>query len=153
MTNVSRPVAEGLFTSGPDPRLLAARRLSDGKVVFPPPQGKAADGFEVFELEREGRVWSYTVQRFAPKPPYAGRGGEGSDEPFRPYAVGYVEIPGQVIVESYILTPDFSTLKVGQCVRMTTYPIRSDPDGEELLTYAFEVTPSVAHHHLPEIVP
>lgn len=136
---MSRPVAKGLFTAGAEPRLLAARRLADGKVVFPPPEGKAAEGFEIFELAPEGRLWSYTVQRFPPKPPYAGRGAEGSGEPFRPFAVGYVEIPGEAIVESYVLTPDFSTLKVGLPVRLTTFPFRTDPDGEEVLTYAFEV--------------
>ena len=137
---MQRPIAKGLFTEGANPRLLAGRRIADGKVVFPAPEGKSAEGFETFALEPEGVLWSYTVQRFPPKPPYIGRGAEGAAarETFRPYAVGYVEIPGQVIVESHILAPDFSSLRVGLPMRLTTYAFIEDADGAEVMTYAFE---------------
>ena len=137
---MQRPIAKGVFTEGRDPRLLAGRRIADGKVVFPAPEGKAAEGFEIITLAPEGVLWSYTVQRFPPKPPYIGRGAEGAGAraAFRPYAVGYVEIPGQVIVESHILAADLSALKVGLPMRLTTYAFVEDEDGTEVMTYAFE---------------
>ena len=44
-------------------------------------------------LPREGSLWSCTVQRTRPKPPYAG------PEEFQPFAVGYVDL-GPVRVET-----------------------------------------------------
>lgn len=133
---MARPIAEGLFTSGPVPRLIGARRRSDGQVVFPAPSGPEAQNYERIELSSEGSLWSYTVQRFRPKsPPYAG---DDDEKTFRPFAVGYVELPGEVIVESRLLVDDFSSLRVGQPMRLTLTPFRKDPDGQDVVTYAFQ---------------
>lgn len=49
-------------------------------------------------LSREGVVWAYTVQRFAPKsPPYV-----VPAEGFSPYAVGWVELPDGIRVEALL---------------------------------------------------
>lgn len=128
-----RPLAEGVYriVDG-EPRLLGGRRLSDGKIVFPLPQGAQGKAFEPIELASDGVLWSYTVQRFRPKTPYAG------PAEFKPYAVGYVELPGQIIVESHIAAPDFNALKIGLPVRLTLIPFREDPDGTQVMTYGFE---------------
>jgi len=134
----SRVLAEGLIRMADDgPRLLGGRRKSDGKIVFPLPRGADADQFEAIDLASEGRLWSYTVQRFRPKTPYAGPGDERS---FRPYAVGYVELADQVIVESRLKTDDFAQLRLGMPMRLTLEPFNQDPDGTEVLAYAFEPT-------------
>jgi len=75
------------------------------------------------------------VQRFRPKTPYAGRGDAKS---FEPYAVGYIELPGQIIVESHIIADDFNSLKIGAPMRLTLVPFREDPDGTEVMIYGFE---------------
>jgi uncharacterized OB-fold protein len=86
------PIAEGLWTA--EPRLIGARG-PDGRIRFPMPEGDAANGFEPVALSPTGRLWSWTIQNFEPKrPPYQG------PEPFVPYMVGYVELPGEVIVEA-----------------------------------------------------
>ena len=128
-----RPLAEGVYriVDGA-PRLLGGRRLSDGKIVFPLPQGAQGQAFEPIELASEGVLWSYTVQRFRPKTPYAG------PADFKPYAVGYVELPGQIIVESHIAADDFNALKIGLPMRLTLIPFREDPDGTQVMTYGFE---------------
>ena len=132
----ARMVAEGLDRGeGADARLLGGRRRSDGRVVFPAPQGDAADGYEEIELPAHGTLWSFTVQRFRPKPPYAGPGDERS---FSPYAVGYVELPGAIIVESRLETPDFQRLSIGMPMAFTLQTLRIDPDGQDVLTYAFK---------------
>jgi uncharacterized protein len=46
-------------------------------------------------LPTNGTLWTYTVQRFKPKPPYR------SDGEFVPYALGYVDL-GPVKVESVL---------------------------------------------------
>jgi len=134
-----RPLAEGLYRVADDgaPRLLGGRRKSDGKYAFPLPQGAAGAEFDTVDLASEGTLWSYTVQRFRPKTPYAG---PGDDKSFKPYAVGYVELPGQIIVESHIATDDFAALRVGQPVRLTLIPFRQDADGTDVMIYGFEPT-------------
>lgn len=133
--SATRPVAVGLFRgSGRETRLLAGRRRSDGRLIFPLPSGGHSDRYEVVELGQKGILWSWTIQRFAPKPPY-----DGADGPdFRPFAVGYVEIPGEIIVESRLVSVPFDRLRVGLPVRVTTEAYRTDPDGTDILTYAFE---------------
>jgi len=51
-------------------------------------------------LERTGTLYTWTVQGFRPKPPYAG------PEGFEPYGVGYVELPGEVRVEARLTVAD-----------------------------------------------
>jgi uncharacterized OB-fold protein len=129
------PIAEGLFeVVGGTPHLIGGRRKSDGRMVFPKPQGSEAEGYEPVRLSPEGRLWSFTVQRFRPKsPPYAGADDESS---FKPYALGYVELAGQVIVESRIETEDFTSLSVGMPMRLKLVPFRKA--GGDVLAYAFE---------------
>ena len=130
------PIAEGLFEMVDGaPRLVGGRRKSDGRMVFPNPTGPESRNYDPVRLSPEGRLWSFTVQRFRPKsPPYAGADDEAS---FRPYALGYVELPGEVIVESRIEAADFAALQVGAPMRLKLIPFRK-PDGE-VLTYAFEL--------------
>ena len=91
------PVAEGLWTDEAEPRLIGGRHRASGEIVFPMPAGDAAHSYDAVPLSRTGTLWSWTSQDFRPKsPPYAG------PEAFTPYLVGYVELPGQVIVETRI---------------------------------------------------
>jgi hypothetical protein len=115
------PIAQGLFTDGPDPALLGGRCPESGRLAFPCPPG-----FVAVELPREGRIWSWTVQRFRPKsPPYAG------PEAFEPFALGYVELPGALIVEARLTGFPFDRLAVGLPCRLVTEVLG------DRLTYAF----------------
>lgn len=129
---VMRPVAKGVFTEGDSPSLIGGRRREDGRLVFPMPSGNDAQFYDAVQLSRRGRLWSYTVQRFRPKsPPYAGR------EAFEPYAVGYVELPNQLIVESRLDSIAFEDLHIGMQLELTTIPFAVDPDGTAVTTFAF----------------
>lgn len=128
------PIAEGLFeVVDGAPHLIGGRRKSDGRMVFPLPAGPEGANYEPVRLASEGALWSFTIQRFRPKsPPYAGADDEAS---FKPYALGYVELPGQVIVEGRIETDDFAALKIGTPMRLRLVPFKK-LDGE-VLSYAF----------------
>jgi len=133
-TMAQRPLAEGMYRiADGEPRLLGGRRKSDGKYAFPRPVGAEAELYEPVDLASEGLLWSFTVQRFCPKTPYA-----GDPKTFRPYAVGYVELAGQIIVEGHLVTDDFSKLKIGAPMRLTLVPFNTDPDGTEVMIYGFE---------------
>ncbi len=101
-----------LWTAGADPALIGGRDPDSGRIVFP-----CAEGFDAVPLKRDGTIWSWTVQRFAPKsPPYAG------PVPFEAFALGYVELPGEVIVESRFDGLAFDALRVGLPVSLRIVP-------------------------------
>ncbi len=106
------PIAPDLFAlDGGEPTLLGGRDRATGRIVFPLPADR--ERFEPVALPREGRIWSWTVQRFRPKsPPYTG------PEDFAPYAIAYVELPGAVIVEARLTGFDHAGLKVGLPCRL-----------------------------------
>ena len=74
---------------------------------------------------RTGTLWSWTVQRFQPKEPFIG------SEPFEPYGVGYIELDGEIIVESRLTTADPDQLEIGQNMELVIVPF------ENALTFAF----------------
>lgn len=107
------PVAEGLWTDEPEPRLIGGHHRTTSEIVFPMPQGDAAQHFDAIPLSRTGTLWSWTSQDFRPKsPPYAG------PEDFTPFLIGYVELPGQVIVETRIVGATLADLKLGMAMEM-----------------------------------
>ena len=131
-------IAPDLFVETPEgPRLIGGRRKSDGRIVFPLPHGAERAQFDVVELAPEGTLWSFTVQRFRPKsPPYLGAEDERA---FKPYALGYVELKGQVIVETRIEIDDFSKLKIGMPMRLALAPF-ARAGAEPALTFVFRPT-------------
>lgn len=130
-----RPIAENLFTSEDPPRLIGGRERETGRVVFPLPQG---DRYEAYPLSREGTLWSYTIQRFRPKsPPYAG------PETFEPWALGYVELPGETIVEARIANVDFDNIEIGMPLQLTV-AVLDRPDADAVAIPAFEPAENAA---------
>ena len=91
------PIAPDLFTWPSDePRLVGGVCAECGAVAFPRPTSCSrctSERIDEHVLARRGTLWSWTIQRFQPKEPYAG------PEPFEPYGVGYVDLAGEVIVE------------------------------------------------------
>jgi uncharacterized protein len=135
MQMTQKMVAPGLVSGeGASARLLGGKSRGDGRIVFPMPSGPEAERYDEIELASEGKLWSFTVQRFPPKTPFDG---ERDEMNFRPYAVGYVELQGQVIVEARLDTDDFGALHIGMPMRFTLLPYRRDADGSDVLTYAF----------------
>jgi uncharacterized OB-fold protein len=83
------------------------------------------------QLARRGTLWTWTIQRFRPKsPPYAG---DETDE-FAPYAVGYVELPGEVRVEARLTESDPARLRIGMEMELTLIPA---PGRQGVVTFAF----------------
>lgn len=128
-------VAKDLVGESPEGAyLIGARHRETGKIVFPFSQS-LGDAYEPFALARNGVLWSYTIQRFPPgAPPYIG---DADRESFRPFAIGYVELPGQVIVESRLDVEDFDDLKIGTPLEFTTIAFARGPDGKPVETFAF----------------
>jgi len=135
----SVPVQDGVFSGSPDrPRLLGSRCTTCGTYAFPTQSGCArctGTSMEPVELATRGRLWTWTVQGFPPKaPPYAGNADPAT---FESYGVGYVELPGQVKVETRLTENDPTKLQIGMEMELVLVPLRTDAEGRELVTFAF----------------
>ncbi|MFF3850806.1 Zn-ribbon domain-containing OB-fold protein [Streptomyces sp. NPDC002328] len=140
MTSTTRrPVAEGLFTWPPGDsaplRLIGSECTACGLVSFP----AASDCVRCASTESKerlladrGTLWTYTTQDFRPpSPPYDGPAA------FEPYSVGYIELPGELLVEARLTEPDPDRLRIGQEMRLTLVPCTVLDDGTEIMTFAF----------------
>ena len=133
------PIAEDLFTWPSDEPALVAGRSSDGRLVFPFRTHRIVGGvreeLERVELPRRGTLWTFTTQVFRPPaPPYAG---EDDAKTFEPFAVGYVELPGALRVETRLTEPDPAKLRIGQEMELRIVPFGHDAEGNQTMTYAF----------------
>ena len=135
--DMTEVIAPGLFrVDGEQVVLLGSRRRSSGAVKFPAERAELFEGLDEIdpvELSSEGTLYTFTTQEFVPPLPYQGKRG---DE-FRPYVVGFVELPEGLMVESLIVGADAGHLRIGQRMVATTTTFET-ADGESLLTYAFQ---------------
>ena len=132
------PVREGLWTApssaGEPTRLIGSRCPKCGEIFFP----KKEDGFCIYcqktgmeetLLSRRGKIYSYTVVMQRPPVYYQGE---------VPYAIGYVELPEGVRVETLFTAPDLEKLKIGMDVELVIEKLNDDEQGNEILTYKFK---------------
>lgn len=132
-------VAEGVFVERTDgPHLLGSRCVECGTHAFPPQSGCqrcAGTSTERVELGNRGTLWTFTIQGFPPKsPPYRG---DANPESFVPFGVGYIEIPGQLKVETRLTESDPAKLSIGMEMEMVLDPIATDAEGNDIVTFAF----------------
>lgn len=138
MTKKQVPIQDGLFTwPSEKPRLIGRREKQTGRIYFPAIHHYVADAdSEDVHLSTRGTLWSWTVQAFLPKtPPYKG---PETAATFKPYGVGYIELPGEVIVEARLTESDPAKLRIGMEMEMVIIPFRSDENGNDVVTFAFK---------------
>ncbi len=139
-TTQAVPVAGGLFSWPDCPRLIGSMCTVCGITTFPSQQScPRCTGTQLRQvpLATTGRLWTWTVQAFEPKPPYA------ADGPFEPYGVGYVELAtedgtGAVLVESRLTETEPGRLHIGAPMKLAFVPLRRDVTGAQVVTFAFE---------------
>lgn len=117
------PIAPGLWSDDAEPHLIGGR-LPSGEIVFPFPEGEAGKDVEPYKLSRQGKLWSWTSQGFLPKEPYEGPGSGENEGPqdFEPFLLGYVELPGEVIVETRIADATLEELELGMPMEFCIVP-------------------------------
>lgn len=132
------PIHEGLFTwPAAQPELLGSRCIKCNEVTFPAQSDcRACSGreTEVIPIGNQGTLWSWTIQSFMPKEPYHS---DETPETFKPYGVGYVEMPGGVRVEARLEPNTQEQLKIGMPMQLTIVPFRTDSDGNQIMTFCF----------------
>ena len=116
-------------------RLIGSKCLECDEVTFPAtafcPQC-CRDTAEKIPLSQRGRLYSFTIQRFRPPPPYRG------PEKFDPYAVGMVELPEGLRVTSVLEGSDPEEFRVGMEMELVIASLFEDDEGREVLGYKFK---------------
>jgi uncharacterized protein len=134
----TRPIAEDLLSwRDGEPSLIGSRCEACGTYAFPVRAGCpkcGATSMRQCELEQAGVLWSWTSQGFVPKEPFTGT---FMADPFEPWFVGLIELPGQLRLESILTGCTQDTLAFGMPMRLVTLPFGADSDGTEVLTFAF----------------
>ena len=114
-------------------RLIGGRCDACGEIGFPCQDFCRRCGAERvvgYPLADRGVLWSWTVQRYPPPgPPYIPPAGE-----FAPFGVGYVELPGEVIVETLLTVTD--GLRIGMPMRLIRHHVATEAGGRAA-TFAF----------------
>jgi len=130
------PVIDGLFTlDAEEPKLIASRCMSCGTYFFPETISCAnpecaGEKVERAFLSRRGTLYSYTVQYYAPPPPFK------AQEPFSPYGIGLVELPEKIRVLGMMTEADPEKLQVGMEVELMLEKIYEE-GGKEVMTWKF----------------
>src|SRR5438132_4817749 len=115
--------AADVFTWPADePRLIGSRCEACGATTFPmkpscPRCGRPDMAQRL--LPRHGTLVSWTTQGFLPKEPYAG---SETEETFRPYGVGLVQLGDEVRVEARLTESDPAKLQFGMEVELVVVP-------------------------------
>jgi uncharacterized OB-fold protein len=115
-------------TDGGQGHLIGSACNECGTQTFPAQSGCPRCGSNAVgevALPHEGVVWTWTVQRFAPKPPYQ------SASPYEPYALAYIDL-GPVKVESRLRGKAIDDWKIGDPVRIVI------DESSSQLTFWFE---------------
>ena len=127
-------VGGDLRATNEGPRLVGGRCAGCGAVAFPRPESCArCTGWQINEhlLASSGTLWTFTIQNFLPKPPYDG----AAD--FEPYGVGYVNLDGELLVESRLLTSTADDVSIGDRVVLVVEEYGRNAAGAALTTFAF----------------
>jgi uncharacterized OB-fold protein len=132
-------VADGIFTWPADePQLIGSRCTRCGIVTFPAQDSCprcASTDMEERLLPRRGRLWAWTTQGFPPPtPPYLG----ATAAAFVPFGIGYVALADEVKVETRLTETDPDRLAPGMEMELVIVPFRTDDDGNEVVTFAFQ---------------
>ena len=132
------PFAPDVFTWPADePQLIGSRCGVCAAVTFPeqpscPRCGSVEMARRLFP--RRGTLIAWTTQEFLPKAPYAG--GE-TQETFKPFGVGLVQLGDEIRVEGRLTESDPEQLHSGGEVELTIIPFREDGD-TQVVTFAFK---------------
>ena len=87
---------------------------------------------EPYVFSKDGKIYSYTVIRHAPPPPYP-------QENFRPFPVAWVELDDGLLILSEIFGCGLDELRLGLPVELNVVKGWVDEKGNDVMMYKFRV--------------
>ncbi len=132
-----KPVVEGLFAETAEgARLLGSRCASCGTAYFPKGSICHNPSCENSKMQDaafgpRGKVWSLAIQSYPPPAPAK------YDEPFKPYAMGVIDLNDGLRVLGRISGQNL-TVKPGAEVELVLEPLCHEPDGTPVITWMFK---------------
>jgi uncharacterized OB-fold protein len=127
------PAADGWFTMDETaPALLGARGTESGSYFWPTALAVSANPSvpgeerEAAQLSRQGTLWSWTTNHYAPPEPYV------APDPFVPYTVCAVELDAErmVVLGQLATGADATQLEIGMAMELVLGPLYEDDDHE-----------------------
>lgn len=119
-------IANNIYSS--EQGLLGSRCQNCKEYFFPQVSSCANCSQQTLQttgLGHRGQLWSWTIQRFLPKAPYAS--GE-SKENFTPYGVGLIEMDCGLIIKTRIGLSE-NPLEIGQAMELHITSFNEHDDG------------------------
>lgn len=129
MNSELKPVMEGVFETGPSPRLIGALCPKCNEKFFPKPMvcPHCLEEVQETKLSTDGKIYTFAILR--KRAPY------GLPEP---YAGGYVDLEGDGLRIYTLFDPDkVYALKIGMPVTLRVGEVGVNNDGEPCLRYYF----------------
>lgn len=135
MSKEKVPALDGWFTLNQEkPHLLGTRCTCCGTYYFPRQstycKNPACDGeeFEVVELSRTGKVWSFTNACYQPPEPFV------SPDPFVPFTIAAVELEKEkmIVLGQVIAGVNVSDLKAGMEMELVLDTLFEDANSEKI---------------------
>jgi uncharacterized OB-fold protein len=131
--------AAGLFVETPDgPRLLGSRCATCKAPYFPSseachnPDCTRSD-IQPAHFGPRGTLWSVTVQNYPPPAPVV------ASEPYRPYAVGLVDLEDDGLrVIGRLRVDDPLAVKLGGAVELVLASLGQQADGQDVISWQFK---------------
>jgi uncharacterized protein len=134
---LGRPVLDGLYEEGLEGvRLLGSRCPACGTPAFPrAPRCRnprcGTTSVDDASFAGPGVLYSFTVQHYRPPAPVL------ADEPFVPYALGWVDLSDGLRVLGRLTTTDLGVLRLDMKVDLVAGPIGRDEDGVQRMAWMF----------------
>ena len=128
------PLKENLWRdTGEGQRLMGSRCLNCGELFFPIKENGLctqcqSKDLEEFVFSPRGTVYSCTCVMQRPPVYYHGD---------VPYAIGFVELPEGIRIETLFTDCDIEDVHVGMKVELVIEKLHEDAEGRDVMTYKF----------------
>jgi uncharacterized protein len=132
------PIVDGVLSlTDKGPRLIGSKCTSCGTYFFPKSSycnNAYCSKGEIKEVTfgTRGKVYSYTIQYYAPPAPYKWEG------EFKPYAIGYIDLPEGIRVLGQLTGCKLEDVKIGMDVELVAEKQFSDAEGNEYITWKYK---------------
>jgi len=83
-------------------------------------------------LGNRGKLYAFSVMFYPAPPPYK------APDPFVPYGLGWIEMPGGTVLYSLLTENDPGKLRVGMDMDLVFEKFGQDKDGNDLMIYKFK---------------